>query len=48
MLREMRCDHAQGYYMGKPMPADEFERWTVGWLGRNRPQSQPLSSPTLH
>ena len=48
LLREMRCDHAQGYYMGKPMPADEFERWTVGWVGRNRPQAAPLSAPTLH
>ena len=26
-LVEMACDRAQGYYMGKPMPADELERW---------------------
>jgi diguanylate cyclase (GGDEF)-like protein len=48
LLRDMRCDQAQGYYMGKPMPADEFERWTVGWLGRNRPAAPAQVSPTLH
>jgi len=26
-LELMGCDRAQGYFMGKPMPVDEFERW---------------------
>jgi diguanylate cyclase (GGDEF)-like protein len=26
-LRRVGCDTAQGYYMGKPMSADEFVRW---------------------
>lgn len=27
LLRQMGCDFAQGYCMGKPMPADQFETW---------------------
>jgi hemerythrin-like metal-binding protein len=27
ILREFYCTEAQGYYFGKPMPADEFEVW---------------------
>ena len=37
MLRELNCDQAQGYHMGKPMPADVFANWSVGWLTRHRP-----------
>jgi len=27
VLAAMKCDKAQGYYMGKPMPLAEFEQW---------------------
>lgn len=27
MLQQMGCDHAQGYCMSKPLPADAFEQW---------------------
>ena len=37
MLRELNCDQAQGYHMGKPMPADAFANWSVGWLTQHRP-----------
>lgn len=30
-LRELQCDEAQGYYISKPMPADQFPRWREGW-----------------
>jgi EAL domain-containing protein (putative c-di-GMP-specific phosphodiesterase class I) len=26
-LDALGCDSAQGYYMGRPMPADELSRW---------------------
>ena len=26
-LEKMGCDNAQGYYMARPMPADELEKW---------------------
>ena len=29
MLRDLDCDHAQGYYMGRPMPVDEFLQWSA-------------------
>jgi EAL domain-containing protein (putative c-di-GMP-specific phosphodiesterase class I) len=37
MLRELNCDQAQGFHMGKPMPADTFANWSVGWLTQHRP-----------
>ncbi len=27
LLRRMGCDVAQGYYLSRPLPADELERW---------------------
>ncbi|MDQ6858421.1 MAG: EAL domain-containing protein, partial [Chloroflexota bacterium] len=26
-LRELGCDNAQGYYIGRPMPLDELGQW---------------------
>ena len=37
MLRELKCDQAQGYHMGRPMPAETFSRWVVSWLERHCP-----------
>ena len=37
MLRDLNCDQAQGYHMGRPMPADTFSNWSVGWLAKRSP-----------
>jgi diguanylate cyclase (GGDEF)-like protein len=34
LLRELACDEAQGFHMGRPMPAAEFARWSTGWSAR--------------
>ena len=31
LLRELKCDQAQGYHMGRPMPVAEFSAWCEGW-----------------
>jgi diguanylate cyclase (GGDEF)-like protein len=44
LLRELRCDEAQGYHMGKPMPVGEFRKWSALWVERRRPfaHSSPM------
>ena len=34
LLKELNCHIAQGYFVGKPMPAGELEAWERGWLAR--------------
>ena len=48
MLRDLNCDHAQGYHMGKPMPADTFSNWSVGWLAKHRPAVDVAAALMLH
>jgi diguanylate cyclase (GGDEF)-like protein len=48
LLRELDCDEAQGYHMGKPMPASEFHRWTMAWMAKQRPRLGTPSSFMLH
>ena len=37
ILRALKCDQAQGYYMARPMPEDEFGHWLENWA---RPQAR--------
>jgi len=39
MLRQLGCDQAQGYHMGRPMPLAEFSNWSTGWSGGRRATS---------
>ena len=52
LLRELNCDQAQGYHMGKPMPASDFVRWSLGWSARQveavMPGAAPQASARLH
>jgi diguanylate cyclase (GGDEF)-like protein len=47
-LRDLECDEAQGYHMGKPMPASEFNAWSIAWIAKNRPRSAAASAFMLH
>ncbi|MBA3589283.1 EAL domain-containing response regulator [Methylibium sp.] len=31
LLREIGCDVAQGYFIGRPMPGDQLPAWLEGW-----------------
>ncbi|MFL6696029.1 MAG: putative bifunctional diguanylate cyclase/phosphodiesterase, partial [Vitreoscilla sp.] len=31
LLRELKCDQAQGFHMGRPMPVSEFSAWSASW-----------------
>ena len=35
ILKESGCDHAQGYFFGRPMPADKFEKFMAMKCGLN-------------
>ncbi len=48
LLRELDCDEAQGYHMGKPMPADEFRNWSMSWMARQKPGQYSASAFMLH
>jgi diguanylate cyclase (GGDEF)-like protein len=37
ILRALKCDQAQGYYMARPMPEEDFGHWLGHW---SRPQAR--------
>jgi diguanylate cyclase (GGDEF)-like protein len=47
MLRDLNCDQAQGFHMGRPMEASEFAQWSTTWLARQR-TSGPETRSMLH
>ena len=34
LLRQIGCDRAQGYFIGRPMPADRLRSWLVDWRAK--------------
>ena len=48
LLRELDCDEAQGYHMGRPMPASEFHAWTLAWAAKQRPVALAGASVVMH
>jgi EAL domain-containing protein (putative c-di-GMP-specific phosphodiesterase class I)/ActR/RegA family two-component response regulator len=36
LLREIDCDFAQGYFIGRPMPGNELPGWLGSWQARRR------------
>ena len=41
MLREMKCDIAQGYYISRPLPPDEFCNWLATFAQAERKALAP-------
>ena len=33
-LRDLGCDIGQGYWIGKPMPAEQLKTWAASWSAR--------------
>jgi len=53
-LRDEGCERAQGFYLSKPMPAEEFLGWLQGWDKRSteagqgsRPEDTHMLRPRL-
>ncbi len=46
-LRELNCDQAQGFHLGRPMAAGEFLQWNARWVTRLRPDV-PRGQVVLH
>jgi diguanylate cyclase (GGDEF)-like protein len=47
-LRELNCDQAQGYHMGKPMPLEEFVAWSARWVEKSRVPGTSGTAGLLH
>lgn len=51
LLRDQRCDEAQGFHMSRPMPSAEFASWSLGWttrLSAMKLTSTHTANVTLH
>ena len=48
MLRELECDEAQGYHMGRPMPAADFIVWSAAWQAKNPTRAAATTSLMFH
>ena len=43
LLRALHCDEAQGFHMSRPLPVDEFQRWSSLWTARHAQMAMPAS-----
>ncbi len=48
LLRDLRCDQAQGYHMGKPMPSAEFRPWSARWVEARGLPGRAAGAALLH
>ena len=48
LLHELRCDQAQGYHMGKPMPSAEFRPWSARWVEARGLPGRTAGATLLH
>ncbi|MEP7297477.1 MAG: EAL domain-containing protein [Burkholderiales bacterium] len=48
MLRELACDEAQGYHMGRPMPATDFAAWAAAWLMKQPHRAVASTNMVFH
>ena len=45
-LGQLGCDHAQGFWIGRPMPDGEFRSWLAGWRAQVQ-DGTSCSSPVV-
>ncbi|MBS0436306.1 MAG: bifunctional diguanylate cyclase/phosphodiesterase, partial [Proteobacteria bacterium] len=48
LLRELSCEQAQGFHMGRPMPVEEFLAWSARWVDKRRLLGTAGSAGLLH
>ena len=48
LLRDLDCDEAQGFHMGRPMPAQDFRAWSTAWAAKNKSRDATPSAFMLH
>jgi len=41
LLAGLDCDVAQGFYLSRPMPAEDVPRWIRDWASRHEPRHLP-------
>jgi EAL domain-containing protein (putative c-di-GMP-specific phosphodiesterase class I) len=46
-LRQQACDVAQGYFIARPMPAEQFIPWMLDWEKRRSTLLQPVTDLAL-
>jgi EAL domain-containing protein (putative c-di-GMP-specific phosphodiesterase class I) len=47
ILASLACDEAQGYFIARPMPVDEFADWLAGWTPPDLRLETSLFEPTV-